>query len=250
MSADDIRERIRKTFEKELGAYEKITVLAQDLLDRHRDKFVVVPRRPSTAVVAALFAKAWKTAHAIYLLACAGYGQDAVDLARTLTNLCIDLGYICEGDSDKRARLWSAAGQLERLKIKRDFKGALSKREEARYSRLKALTKPWTDLKIEGRARQSGRQSFYTTTFRHGSSYSHSDSWSAASFLKRNPDAIEALNAPSETDVGDALFMAVVALADIVVTCGQFYGMDIRAFDQEMRPVIEKGFDGEEELRQ
>jgi hypothetical protein len=50
-------------------------------------------------------------------LAREGYSEDAMDPARSLTNLCIDLGYICHSDSETRARQWIAIGSLERLKM-------------------------------------------------------------------------------------------------------------------------------------
>src|SRR3989442_1552074 len=228
----DLRATIATKLAKELAAYERLGVLMQELLDANAEKIVTVPGRPSTTVVAGLFAKALKTFHAVHLLAREGYGEDAMDLARTLTNLCIDLGYICHKDSDARSRHWVAIGSLERLKMRRAVTGKLTKGEEARHGRLKGLTKSWTDLKIEGRAKQSGRFMVYATAYRHLSSYSHSDSRSTGSFLKDAGQGLHALNEPSETCVDEALYVSGMVTYDIASTWGRVYGFDTKAFDK------------------
>jgi hypothetical protein len=240
---DDVRARIRTSFEREFAGYERLTALAQNLLDSHQDKVGIDSGRPSTAVIAALFAKALKTVHAIYLLAREGYGEDAVDLARTLTNICIDVGYICHDESDARASQWMAMGPIERLKMKRDVSG-LTKPEKDQYGQLKTLTKTWTDLGIEGRARQCGRFPMYAMAYRHGSSYSHSDSWSTGQFLTEDTEQlVQAQNQPSGACVDTALFIAAMATYDIVATWGRFYRMDTTAFDHEARSVLDSAFD-------
>jgi Family of unknown function (DUF5677) len=239
MTSAKVRAVIATKFAKELAAYEQLGALTQQLLDANTDKVVSVPGRPSTAVVAALFAKALKTSHAIHLLAREGYGEDAMDLARSLTNLCIDLGYICHSDSETRARQWIAIGSLERLKMQRAVTGKLTKGQEARFRRFKSLTKSWTDLGIEGRAKQSGRFMVYATAYRHGSSFSHSDSWSTGSFLKTIGAVIQALNEPGEACVDEALHVAALVTYDLVSTHGRFFGMDTVVFDKTAQSLLD-----------
>src|SRR5262245_944379 len=238
----DVRATIAAKFSQEFAAYERLGTLAQELLDANGDNVVSAPGRPSTVVVAALFAKAMKTFHAVHTLARVGYGEDAMDLARTLTNLCIDLSYICDNDSDSRARQWMAIGPLERLKMRRAVTGKLTKREEARYGRLKTVTKSWTDLKSEGRAKKANRAMLYEVGFRHGSSYSHSDSWSTGSFLRDAGEVIHALNEPSEICVDEALYVAAVSAYDIISTWGRFFGMDTKIFNQTAQSILDSGF--------
>lgn len=234
----DIRDLIREKYANEFLAYERLCALAQDLLDQNPDKAVINPERPSTSVVAALFAKAWKTIHAIHLLARKGYGEDAIVLARSLTNLCIDLSYICKEHPDERARQWIAEGKVQRFEMARDLGTPIP--DEAEYRTLKAKSGKW--LNIKERAKRGGSLAFYLTNYRHGSSYEHSDSWSADSFLQPEGDYAVSRNEPSETGAGEALFMGASALIMIVAAWGQFYGMDIRGFDRAMRPIFDMGF--------
>jgi hypothetical protein len=76
-----IRE-IAQQFAKQFVAYGQLCSLADRLLERNLGKFGVDRDRPSTQVVAALYAKARKTADAVCLLAQNGYGEDATILAR------------------------------------------------------------------------------------------------------------------------------------------------------------------------
>jgi Family of unknown function (DUF5677) len=236
------RATIATKFAEEFSAYERLAALMQELLDANAEKIVTAPGLPSTTVVAGLFAKAMKSFHAVHLLARGGYGEDAMDIARTLTNLCIDLGYICHKDSDARSRQWIAFGALERLKMQRAVTGKLTKTQEARQGRLKTLTKSWTDLKIEGRAKQSGRFMVYATAYRHLSSYSHSDSWSTGSFLKDSGQVLHALNEPSETCVDEALYVSAMVTYDIASTWGRFFSMDTTGFDRAAQSLLDSVF--------
>ncbi len=120
--------------------------------------------------------------------------------------------------------------------------GKLTKRQAARYARLKGLTRSWTDLRIEGRAKQTGRAMTYAVAYRHGSSYSHSDSWSTGKFLKESTQVIQALNEPGDTCVDEALHIAAMAAYDIACTWGRFYGMDIREFNESAQAALDSGF--------
>jgi hypothetical protein len=242
MTDDDPRAAIRKKFAKEFSAYEGLVELTNELMDRNPERAIENSERPATGAVGRLFAKGLKTVLAIHLLAREGFGEDAVDLGRTLTNLCIDMAYICEGDSDNRARQWSEVGKYERLKMERGFWGALPDDQESEYRSLRERTGEWTRLGIQGRADRGGTRGIYETSYRHSSSVAHSDSWSTRGFLKSVGDELEAQSGPSDASVDDALLIGATAMAMIVVTWAKFFGMDISDYDRAMRPVLEKGF--------
>jgi hypothetical protein len=81
----------------------------------------ILDRSPqATLAVASLYAKGRKQAEALELIASKGYGEDdALILARSLVNLCIDLAYITTDPSqtEDRARRWAAKGRV----VRREF---------------------------------------------------------------------------------------------------------------------------------
>jgi len=121
MSAVDIPAAIRAKFEKELTGYERLLAKADELFGRNQAKAFLDTARPSTAAVLGLYTKARKSIVALHVLATSGYGEDAMIIARSLINLCIDLGYICRTDSDDRARQWIARGRVSRREMAQAF---------------------------------------------------------------------------------------------------------------------------------
>jgi len=100
--------QIEAQYSRELDGYVRLGELAWILLQRNHSKVAIDTTRPSTAAVLGLHAKARKSFQAIDVLAREGFGEDAMIVARSLTNLnlCIDLGYISRTDSENRARQW------------------------------------------------------------------------------------------------------------------------------------------------
>ena len=105
-----LRMEIEAQYSRELDGYVRLGELAWSLLQRNQSRVAIDTARPSTAAVLGLHATARKSFQAIDVLAREGFGEDAMIVARSLTNLCIDLGYICRTDSENRAREWMAPG--------------------------------------------------------------------------------------------------------------------------------------------
>src|SRR5215470_14545011 len=105
---------VAKTYPKELEACRTLLARLDDLYQRNQEKIVLDSKRVATLAAVSLYAKARKQAEAIGLLASAGYGEDALILARSLVNLCIDLGFILSESEviEERARAWVANGRV------------------------------------------------------------------------------------------------------------------------------------------
>jgi hypothetical protein len=88
-------------------ALETVMSTVDRLVVRNEGKAVLDSRRWSTTRAAlGLLGKSRKSADAVYLASRYGYGEDAMILAHSLANFCIDLRFIC-GDreaSEPRAR--------------------------------------------------------------------------------------------------------------------------------------------------
>lgn len=240
---EEIRATIRHQFDRQFVAHEHLCVLTDNLFESNRGK-VVFDERPSTQAVSFLYAKARKTAEAVHILASEGYGADATILARSLTNLCIDLGYICHDNRDERALQWMAAGWWARRQMAHDL--GITELERAPHDcntpEGKSLAKRWKGVNISKRADLAELSHFYLVAYRHGSSFEHSDSWSVESFAEVHDDYVDLHLGPSTSDVRSALFMAVFAFYQIVVTCATFYEFTMGTLHQEAMRLLEEAF--------
>jgi hypothetical protein len=103
--------RFEEQFHREFDAYDRIILIADDILSRNAEKFSVDPARRRTRAAAMLYGRSRKAVNAVRTLAATGYGDDAMVLSRALVNICIDLAYICAVESDDRTEQWIANGR-------------------------------------------------------------------------------------------------------------------------------------------
>ncbi len=108
-------------FQREFQAYDQVISVADDLLARNEQKFAIDPARRRTRAAALLYGRSRKAVDAVRILAANGYGEDAMVLARSLVNACIDLAYICKLDSDDRTEQWIANGRRARRTMAQEF---------------------------------------------------------------------------------------------------------------------------------
>lgn len=230
--------------EGRLSAARRLLAIVEEIEDRNKEKFNIDLQRPSTLAVTFFFAKAWKTYNAVLILAEKRYGEDAMILARSLTSLCIDLAYICQEDSEERARDWQAVGKLTRKRLAKEFNTAPPDEATTDWDEIKIRAKRWKKPgSIESRARASGLLNFYKIAYRRGSSFEHSDSWSSLSYLERNEAGLDVRTEPSGALVSEALMLAAFSFAEIATRWGQFYAMDLGTAKDEMMKTIQSGFD-------
>ncbi len=225
--------------------------MADELHQRNDAKAVLDSTRYATLAVLSLYTKARKQASALYSLASQGYGEDALILARSLVNLCIDLEYITAdpNQTEARARRWAAKGRAERRKFGRRVGTTPSDEHKINWPTEEALAEEWPQS-IEERAKDAGLENFYNLPYRHGSSFEHSDSWSATSFLKLADDGpVDMLTGPSDRFVDLALLTLACAFAEIACRFGRFYDFDLRDADQEMEKQIRAAFPHEQTTR-
>jgi len=243
---------IEKRYAKEFAACQSILRLADDLFERNETKVVVDRSRYATMAVASLYSKARKQASAVFLVASQGYGEDALILARSLTNLCIDLGYITAeaAQVEARARRWAAKGRVERRKFGKRVGETPPDENKIKWPAEEALADEWPST-IDKRAQDAGLQNFYNFPYRHGSSFDHSDSWSATSFLEPAQDGavLDMLTGPHGRYVDLALLTLACAFAEIACRFGRFYGFDFLRVDQEMERHVRTAFPPTETAR-
>jgi Family of unknown function (DUF5677) len=140
-------------------------------------------------IINALIDKTLKTARAVLILATRDYAEDAFVLARSLAGLTIDLAYLSANDKE-RFTSYRAVGRTARRLMA----------EQSGFTPPDAKATDWDDVKgrarrwrrsgaIEQRARKSNRLRSYEYSYRHGSSYEHSDAWSLTSYDRKNRGA-------------------------------------------------------------
>lgn len=136
----DFRTELRPAF----LTMEAIATQVDELFHRNEGKAVLDSGRAATAAALGLYAKARKNADALYRLAFEGYGEDAMVLARTLVNMCIDLGFICgdhEGRLGKGDRLVQDMGEGRHSTARRDYRS---------YELLQPAISPWIHVRALG----------------------------------------------------------------------------------------------------
>jgi hypothetical protein len=232
--------KIEQRFGREFEAYDRLIFLADDLLSRNAEKFAIDRARRRTRVAALLYARARKAVDAVRILAAWGYGEDGMVLARSLVNVCIDLAYICELDSDDRTEQWIANGRLARRRMAQEFGLKTEDEETADWEKTEKLAKQWRDVTIEQRAKAAGLENFYKVLYRHGSSFEHSDLWAVNSLLERGEQGPELKTEPRENLVPQALF-ACYTFSQIMVTVGRLFGFEFAGAEAEMLRVAQEG---------
>jgi hypothetical protein len=247
MNADDIRSQVRAKHGRAFLGFEKIAQIADDLIAANEAQMALDTGRVATLAAIALYTKSRKCARAIHVLATEGYGEDAFILGRSLINLAIDLEYICgrKSTAEALARQWFARGRL----IKRDLFAKANRSwpagERIEWSREAILAKAWKDCSIEQRARAANMTSYYELPYRHGCSFDHSDSWSAASFLHLGGDddmTVGLRSGPSERFVEFALLAGAFAMAQVTKTIGDFYSFDFAGADTKLENILRTEF--------
>ena len=150
-----------------------------------------------------------------------------------MVNLTIDLAYIAADAalSDDRARDWYARGIVAR----HDFLEGLGQQDRIERDwtaeRVRALR--WKVLTVEIRATRCGLEDFYRLSYRHGSVFEHSDSWSAISFLEDTEVGIN-LTGVGPRFVDLALLSGACALGQVAASAAKVFGF---VFDREEEAV-------------
>ena len=165
---------------RQFDACRSILSLTDQLCERNQAKIILDQRRYATMAAGSRYGKARKQMEAVYLLASHGYGEDAMILARSLVNVCIDLRYIAvdADQAETRARQWTAKGRVERRKFAKRVGTIAPDETTVDWDKEEALADEWPKT-VERRAKAAGLENFYNLPYRHGSSFEHSDSWSA-----------------------------------------------------------------------
>ena len=234
---------IARRFARELKGCEDLWHLAEDLFRRNESRRALHSGRVSTAAVLALHTKAKKSFKALNVLAREGYGEDAMVLARSLTNLCIDLGYICRADSDARASQWIARGRVSRRDLGARFGLTAPGDSSIDWGRMEALAREWARVRIADRADLADLGTFYATSYAHGCVFDHSDAWGALAYLEIAGEEVLAYPDPSAKNVDLALLSGAFAFGQVVETAGQYWEFDFAGADAEMKRIVTEAFE-------
>jgi hypothetical protein len=227
-------------FAREFGAFDQILAIADRLFEDNAEKFALDPKRRRLQTAARLFGRARKSVSAVRLLASSGYGEDAMGIGRSLVNVCIDIAYITQAESDERTELWIANGRLARRTMAMEF--GLRTEDEGRvdWNTVESLAKKWRAVTIYERAKATGLENFYKALYRHGSSFEHSDTWSLQTFLERSPEGPVLRSEPNDNLVPQSLF-AAYTFAQIMVIIGKVFGFALGSAEDEMLEIARDG---------
>lgn len=152
---NDVRAAIRERHGKALRACEDLTALDREIRAAHP----ISAKGGGRLAVVFLHAKARKTFGAILLLAREGYGEDAMILARSLTNVCIDLAYLTAADTPERVRVWLASARIQ-LRRWATSLGRTLQADTVNWDEEEELAKKW--LNLAERAARSDTQNSTT----------------------------------------------------------------------------------------
>lgn len=233
----DVRAAIHAKYGKTFQACEQLAALDHEI----RTNNPIRAQGGGRLAVVFLHAKARKTFHAILLLAREGYGEDALILARSLTNLCIDLAYMTAADTPERVRAWLAYARVQLRK----WAAALGRPLEGdtlTWSEEEQLAKKW--LNVSDRAIRSDTQNFYNLAYRHGSIYEHSDAASFESFMGVTATGFLAKSGPSDAMISDALTIGSTAFADVMTRWATFFKIDLADARTVMEQTVKAALGG------
>jgi hypothetical protein len=140
-------------------------------------------------IINALVDKTFKTTRAVLLLATRDYAEDAFVLARSLAGLTIDLAYLSANDKERFVS-YRAVGRTARRLMAKQCGFTPPDAKATDWDDVKARSRRWRRSgAIEQRARKSNRLRSYEYSYRHGSSYEHSDAWSLLTYDRTNRGA-------------------------------------------------------------
>ncbi|MGH7307060.1 MAG: DUF5677 domain-containing protein [Candidatus Rokuibacteriota bacterium] len=228
---NDVRAAIRERYGTALLACEDLAALDRDIRAAHP----ISAKGGGRLAVVFLHAKARKTFGAILLVAREGYGEDAMILARSLTNLCIDLAYLTAADTPERVRVWLASARIQ-LRRWATSLGRTLQADTVNWGEEEELAKKW--LNLADRAARSDTQNFYNLAYRHGSIYEHSDAASFESFLAVTARGFIASSGPSDTMVSEVVTIASTAFADVVTRWAAFFKIDLGDARVRMENIV------------
>ena len=226
--------------------FNEVVSLGDELFARNESKVHVNTRRYATGAAMGLYPKARRAIDALRLLAGSGYGAEAVVLARSMVNTCIDLRYIC-GDADHaeaRARCWIANGRLSEQALRARWNVPPRKEERVDWAEERKFADEWRKVTIDRRATEAGLQTFYDT-YRDGSSVEHSDAFSVAWFLEITDDRARMQVQPSADWVEQSLVMAAASWGEISMTFAKFYQFAVADSEERLLAAFKSGFDPE-----
>jgi len=156
MTSSDFESKFAREFE----AFDQIVAITDRLLEENAEKFALDPRRRRLQAAARLFGRARKSVSAARLLASSGYGEDAMAIGRSLVNVCIDIAYITQEESDERTELWIANGRLARHAMAAEFGLRTEDEHTTNWNAVEALAKKWRAVNIYERAKATGLENF------------------------------------------------------------------------------------------
>jgi hypothetical protein len=229
-----VRQAIRQKYAREFRACARLAALDHEVAAR-------VKKTPLSSAATFLRAKARKTFDATVKLASDGYGEDAVILSRSLTNLCIDLTFLSKGGTDA-VRAWIGKSYVRLRTWARDTGSPL--KEGIDWPLQEQRAKSWPET-VRERSTKAGTVWFYNLSYRHGSIFEHSDPVSASSFVRETPGGLQFSHTPSEELVWDALLMAAFAFAEIITQWSRCVGFDLAKHADVLGDIIATGFPGE-----
>jgi len=222
-----VRQLIRSSLGTELAACKDLHAVVTAAVARRSSELSAPAGTAAGPAVMFLFGKIWRSFNAIRILAQEGYGPDAMVVARSLTNACIDLVYIAQEDSEDRALQWGAVGVKAQREYFRQFDETPEGAEEVNSAVLEVRSALWKELNIRARARCAGLEDFYKIAYKAGSSPEHSDSWSSIDYLEEMPEGgISFLIGPSDKAVDRALSVACWGLSQAFLRWCRFFEFD------------------------
>jgi hypothetical protein len=235
----NVEREIQAACEKELALIGEALAITEEVLRANEHKLRRSPGTGSAEAVSGLFAKGWKTIHAIRLLAEQGYGQDALILLRSLVNLTIDLAYICASEPEKRVAQWIAYAQMNRRRLASEVGRNLPEEAAVDWKKIEHQSHTWDGLKLKGRADSAGLQNFYGKMYRFGSMFEHPDAWGASTYIEENQKGVTLNVEPSPLLTCSAIGGSLLCLGVAIECLGKFFEFDFGAHFDRLRRLLE-----------
>lgn len=246
MSPESSLPQFLKHLEPRFLGFDNVVRLCDELFKRNEAKVHVNTRRLATGAALGLYPKTRRAIDALRLLATTGYGAEAVVLARSMVNTCIDIRYIC-GDAEHaeaRARRWLANGRVSEQALLARWNVPPRRDDRVDWVEERKLAAEWRNVTIERRAAEAGLETFYAT-YRDGSSVEHSDAFSVAWFLEITDDHARMQVQPSADWVEQSLVMGALAWGEISMTFAKFYQFDVADYEKRTLTAFKTAFESE-----
>jgi hypothetical protein len=224
----------------ELALLDDAIRLATSSVERNRSHLRIRAATQTPEAVAAFFVKGWKTIPAIRLLAESGYGQDAMILLRSLTNLAIDMAYICHEHTDERLHHWVSAARVARRKLAKDLRQPLADEEGTDGCPVEQAANQWNGRGIRQRAEGAHVENLHMFMYRLGSTFDHTDAWTMSDFVSVRDGQITMDRAePSPQYIAPALTGAVLCLGVTLGCLSRFFEFEHLEELQRLNTLIE-----------